>query len=287
MQDTLVMKQMTPAQQEQLIRMFGVGLRWASGEISFDDVMRSLGKPSRFYPDAPDAGSDTSEYSYFLEGMTVDLIFDKTRLVDGNPAVDRLRIEVAENVQTNIPKESYEDRLKLHRLVVGESIDGVRTETGPYFVPDGIVAMTDPNLVSFGYRQLLPPESLYDVYTVVTYLGQFNHDGPEFRSLQHPLNLRGIQINRVYLTPEQLEQRRLAKRQKYGMMNLRTGMLCPETGIWESWTETGPSDQMLVWAGQTFGRVFTIPRRIQSWSPMVDGRWMWAQAYEPMDIKPV
>jgi hypothetical protein len=281
MQDTLVMKQMPPAQQEQLIRIFGVGLRWASGEISFDDVVRNLGKPELFQNAA---GVGNIDYAYFFDGMSVDFIFDKTRLVDERPAVEALWIDVDENVQTNIPKESYEDRLKLHRRVVGQSIDGVRTETEPYFLPSGIVAGDDPNRARFSYRQPMPPDSPYDVLIGVDYLGLFKHDGPEFRSLQHPLNLCGIQINRVYLTPEQLEQRRLAKRQKYGMMNLRTGMLCPETGIWESWTETGPSDQILVWAGQTFGRVFTIPRRIQSWSPMVDGRWMWADEYDPKAI---
>jgi hypothetical protein len=280
MQDTLVMKQMTPAQQEQLIRIFGIGLRWASGEISFDDVVRNLGKPG-YQSDV----LGELKYAYYVDNiMSIYFMFDKSRLVDGKPTVDRLRIEVAENVQTNIPKESYEDRLKLHRRVVGQSIDGVRTETEPYFLPSGIVAGDDPNRARFSYRQPMPPDSPYDVLIGVDYLGLFKHDGPEFRSLQHPLNLCGIQINRVYLTPEQLEQRRLAKRQKYGMMNLRTGMLCPETGIWESWTETGPSDQILVWAGQTFGRVFTIPRRIQSWSPMVDGRWMWADEYDPKAI---
>jgi hypothetical protein len=280
MQDTLVMKQMTPAQQEQLIRIFGIGLRWASGEISFDDVVRNLGKPG-YQSDV----LGELKYAYYVDNiMSIYFMFDKSRLVDGKPTVDRLRIEVAENVQTNIPKESYEDRLKLHRRVVGQSIDGVRTETEPYFLPSGIVAGDDPNRARFSYRQPMPPDSPYDVLIGVDYLGLFKHDGPEFRSLQHPLNLRGIQINRVYLTPEQLEQRRLAKRQKYGMMNLRTGMLCPETGIWESWTETGPSDQIVVWAGQTFGRVFTIPRRIQSWSPMVDGRWMWADEYDPKTI---
>jgi hypothetical protein len=213
--------------------------------------------------------------------MTVDFIYDKTRLVEGKAAVNRLRITVDEQVHTNIPKEIYEDRLALHRLVLGESIDGLRTEKGPYFVPDGIVSATNPNLVSFGYRQVLPPDSLYDVYIVVKYLGSFENDGPEFRSLQHPANLRSIQINRVYLAPEELEQRRLVKRQKYGEMNLCTGMPCPETGLWEGWTENGATDMLVVRKGDAFQHArLSSNVNHRDWYRFASARWMWLKDHE-------
>ncbi|MCA8277947.1 hypothetical protein LGN17_36350 [Burkholderia sp. AU30280] len=275
---------MDASQQEQLLRIFGIGLRWATGEISFDEVTRSLGAPSRFYADAPNAGADMSEYSYFLDGMTVDFIYDESRVIDGKPAVNELRIDVDEHVQTNIPKESYEARLPLHRLVVGESIDGVRTETSPYFLPAGIVAADNPNRARFGYRKLLPPDSPYDVYVGVDYLGKFENDGPEFLSLKNSVNLRAIQIYRVYLTPKELQQREQAKRQKYGEMNLRTGMPCPETGMWQGFAENCTPDVAVVWQGQKFPSVRTLThleereqRRSTTW---VDGRWMWLREFD-------
>ncbi|HDR9192601.1 hypothetical protein [Burkholderia vietnamiensis] len=270
---------MDDAQQEQLLRIFGIGLQWATGEISFDEVKRSLGAPSRFYDDAPNAGADMSQYSYFLNGMTVNFIYDKARLVDGMPVVNEFRIDVDEHFRTNIPKESYEGRLPLHRLVVGESIDGVRTETSPYFLPSGIVAADDFNRARFSYREVLLPDSPYDVYVGVDYLGKFENDGPEFRSLRNSVNLRGIQINRVYLTPKELQQREQAKRQKYGEMNLCTGMLCPETGMWQGFSENSSADVTVVWKGQKFPSVRTLThqeereqRRPTSW---VAGQWMW------------
>ncbi|WP_162631629.1 hypothetical protein [Burkholderia sp. JP2-270] len=273
------MKKMDASQQEQLLRIFGIGLQWATGEISFDEVTRSIGNPSRYYADAPNAGADMSEYSYFLNGMTVDFIYDKTRLVDGKHVVSKVWIDVDEHFQTNIPKEIYETRFPLHRRVIGESIDGVRTETAPYFIPSGIVGAEDPNRARFGYRILLPADSPYDVHVGVDYLGKFENDGPEFRSLRNSVNLRGIQINRVYLTPKELQQREQAKRQKYGEMNLCTGMLCPETGMWQGFSENSSADVTVVWKGQKFPSVRTLThqeeqeqRRPTSW---VDGRWMW------------
>ncbi|MCA8277943.1 hypothetical protein LGN17_36330 [Burkholderia sp. AU30280] len=281
-------KQMDASQQEQLLRIFGIGLQWATGEISFDEVTRSLGAPSRYDATAWDAGADKSEYSYFLDGMTVDFIYDKARLVDGKPAVNELRIDVDEHVQTNIPKEVFETRFSLHRRVVGESIDGVRTETSPYFLPSGIVAADNPNRARFGYRQLLPPDSPYDVHVGMDYLGKFENDGPEFRSLKNSVNLRAIQINRVYLTPKELQQREQAKRQKYGEMGLRTGMPCPETGVWQGFAESCTPDVTVVWKGRKFPSVRTLThleereqRRPTSW---VDGRWMWLREIDSTSL---
>ncbi|MBN3804897.1 hypothetical protein GXB81_17835 [Paraburkholderia sp. Ac-20336] len=109
----------------------------------------------------------------------------------------------------------------------------------------------------------------------MTYKGKYGHDGPEFRSLQNPRDLRSIKITRWYLTPEQLEQRYLDKRQKYGMMNLRTGMVCPETGLWESWMQAGIVGKAVVRAGDRFKPYLRLDM------PPAEVRWMWAGEYRP------
>ncbi|MBN3819805.1 hypothetical protein G3N57_25800 [Paraburkholderia sp. Se-20369] len=105
-----------------------------------------------------------------------------------------------------------------------------------------------------------------------------------------PQMLAVVNISRAYeiLTPEERKQRRLegqqAKRQKYGEMNLCTGMLCPETGIWQGYTQTSDSDQLLVTKGETFPEVRTLTPLEQAeqgrYTEFVAGRWMWLEEYQ-------
>ncbi|MBN3846352.1 hypothetical protein G3N58_05830 [Paraburkholderia sp. Ac-20342] len=265
-------KPMSVQEQAQLFPFFEAGLAWATGTLSFDDIVRRFGKPVSY--SSPE--DIIVEYTYFLQkNVTVDFRFDKLLLVDGKPSVKTVMIGIDSLTTTDIPKESYEATLNLHRVVRGESIDSVRNERSSYFSPRGVIIGGDPDTVDFVYRQLLPPDSPYDVYVTVTYKGKYGHDGPEFRSLQNPRDLRSIKITRWYLTPEQLEQRYLAKRQKYGMMNLRTGMVCPETGLWESWMQAGIVGKAVVRAGDRFKPYLRLDM------PPADVRWMWSGEYRP------
>ncbi|NML30992.1 hypothetical protein [Paraburkholderia antibiotica] len=202
-----VPKSMSTQEQEQLFPFFEAALAWASGTRSFDDIVEQFGKPKKY--DTP--GVNTVDYTYFLgNNVSIKFMFDRLYPVDGQPSIKTALIDIDSLTTTDIPKESYEVRLNLHRVVRGESIDGVRVERGSYFAPRGVLIGGDPDIVDFVYRQPLRPDSPYDVYVTLTYRGEYQHDGPEFRSLQNPRDLRSIEIDRVYLRPEELEQRRLA-----------------------------------------------------------------------------
>ncbi|HHY6932798.1 TPA: hypothetical protein ACV4T7_006797, partial [Burkholderia ambifaria] len=92
-----------------------------------------------------------------------------------------------------------------------------------------------PNLQSFRYRSKDISGSKFPVNVDLFYVNPPDGSTPPF--------LDEVRISRAYkiLTPEEREQRRLeeqqAKRHKYGLMNLCTGMLCPETGIWQGYTK--------------------------------------------------
>ncbi|CAB3754372.1 hypothetical protein GQ57_06060 [Burkholderia sp. MSh2] len=140
-----------------------------------------------------------------------------------------------------------------------------------------------PNLQSFRYRSKDIPGSKYPVDIE---LGYFN---PEDGS--HPQSLWMVEMRRAYkiLTPEERKQRRLeerqAKRQKYGEMNLCTGMPCPETGLWQGFTTISSSDELVIYKGRKFPTVRTLTpqeeheqRRV---TERVAGQWMWLR--EPHD----
>ncbi|WP_085486557.1 hypothetical protein [Paraburkholderia susongensis] len=271
---------MTFEQQAQLLHFTRIGLKWIAGQMSFDDVTQILGQPLRRYE-----SDQTIDYTYYHEKvMLVTFSLDKLHTIHGKPRISDFRVKVEDlvhNVHTDIPLESF-DSLGLHRIAHGESIDGVRTENSDFFSPNGI---TDPsgfypdNYVSFGYRLPLPPDSLFDVYASFYYLGEWarptGESGANLNNLRVAVDLRNLVISRHYLTPEELEQRRQAKRQKYGMMDLRTGMVCPETGMWESWTQAGPIGKALVRAGDRFRQAR------QPGAPSTDARWMWSSEYDP------
>ncbi|CAI8696652.1 hypothetical protein BTK96_001833 [Burkholderia pyrrocinia] len=130
-----------------------------------------------------------------------------------------------------------------------------------------------PNAQTFRYRAKDIPGSKFPVDVELFYANPLDGSFPQM--------LGEITISRDYkiLTPEEREQRRLeqqqVKRQKYGEMNLCTGMICPETGIWEGWSDNGPTDALLVHAGRKFPEVRTIHFREQWYSPHAPGRWMW------------
>jgi hypothetical protein len=261
-------KSLTMAQQQQMLQIAEVGLRWVSGRIDFEDVKRMYGEPKRHWVD------NEIGYAYFPGSfLAAEFYFDKDRVIDGQPAVKRFVLTVNTYFEPHIRMSDYETRLGLHRLVRGEKIDGSRVVRREFFNPGSRCAGCNPNNVILGYRLLLPPDSLFDVYADFNYLG--SHDAPDYKSLHDPENLREITFNRRYLTPEQIDERRAARRQQYGMMDLRTGMLCPETAIWDGWTENGATEAFLVWAGDPFPTARNVPFGKPIPVERVAARWMW------------
>lgn len=140
-----------------------------------------------------------------------------------------------------------------------------------------------PNAQDFRYRSKDISSSKFPVDVNLGYANPLDGSFPQ--------KLAIIQIKRAYtiLTPEERKQRRLeerqAKRQKYGEMNLCTGMLCPETGLWEGFTTVSSSDQLVVYKGRKFPTVRTLtPREEHDQGRVTEhmaGQWMWLR--EPHD----
>ncbi len=147
----------------------------------------------------------------------------------------------------------------------------------------------DPNLEGYRYRSKDIPGSKFPIDVSLFYVTSPDGSTPPF--------LDEVRISRAYkiLTPEEREQRRLeeqqAKRHKYGLMNLCTGMLCPETGIWQGYTKISSSDIHMIRKGHTFPDVRTLtPReqaeRNQYTNLFEPGQWMWVKEYvEPEWMK--
>jgi hypothetical protein len=261
-------KSMTSAQQQQMLAIAEVGLRWISGETSFEEVKRMYGQPKRHWVD------NEIGYAYFPGGfLAAEFYFDKFRFVDRKPAVKRFVLTVNSYFEPNLRMSDYEKRLGLQRLVRGEKIDGLRVEKGDFFNPGNRCAGCNPNNVILGYRLPLQNDALFDINADFNYLGK--HDAPYYASLRDPENLREIIFSRTYLTPRELNERDAARREKYGMMNLRSGMLCPETAIWEGWTENGATDATIVYAGRPFPTARNVPYQKPIPFEWVDARWMW------------
>ncbi|WP_175854120.1 hypothetical protein [Burkholderia anthina] len=140
-----------------------------------------------------------------------------------------------------------------------------------------------PNEQSFRYRSKNIPGSKFPVNVNIAYANPLDESFPQM--------LSEVSIKRAYaiLTPEEREQRRLeeqqAKRRKYGLMNLCTGMLCPETGIWQGYTKTSDSDIHLIRRGQKFPDVRKLTPREQAergqYTNLFEaGQWMWVEEYQ-------
>ncbi|NML30654.1 hypothetical protein [Paraburkholderia antibiotica] len=206
----MTIRQMTPDDQALLLRLTDIALQWAAGRITFEEVTQRIGKP----PDQSDE-FDLIRYEYYVNRvMTFEFVYDKLKLVDGKPSLAFFGLEVGSDVHANIPYECF-DKLGLHRLVRGETIDGVRRERMDFFVPSGALDITGfygTDYVSFGYRLPLPPDSLFDVYAGCSYYVEWidANDAPTLGNIRKAENLRDLGVSRHYLTPQELEQRRQA-----------------------------------------------------------------------------
>ncbi|MEN8514293.1 hypothetical protein [Burkholderia sp. RS02] len=134
-----------------------------------------------------------------------------------------------------------------------------------------------PNAQDFRYRSKDIPGSKFPIDVELGYANPLDGSLPQMLSV--------VRLSRAYtiLTPEKRKQRRLeerqAKRQKYGEMNLCTGMLCPETGLWEGYRTVSSSDKLVVYKGQKFPKVRTLTpreeREQRRVTEFVAGQWMW------------
>ncbi|RXV68692.1 hypothetical protein D1006_26500 [Burkholderia stabilis] len=134
-----------------------------------------------------------------------------------------------------------------------------------------------PNAQDFRYRSKDIPGSKFPIDVELGYANPLDGSLPQMLSI--------VRLSRDYtiLTPEERRQRRLeerqAKRQKYGEMNLCTGMLCPETGLWEGYSAVSSSDQLVVYKGQQFPKVRTLTpheeHEQRRATEFVAGQWMW------------
>lgn len=282
---------MTEVQQAKLMQFVRVGLQWVAGQIPFDEVERTFGKPKKYEAE----GVRMIDYAYYVDDdvISVKFSYDKLSPIDGKPGLDGFELKVKEGVNTNIPFDTW-DGLGLVRAKRGALIDGVRKDQGDFFDPTGLRDITgwDPkNYVTFSYRLPMPPDSPFDVGAGFGYLGEWvsENGGATLSNFRNAVNLRDLGIGRHYLTPDELQQREQAKRQKYGEMNLCTGMLCPETGMWQGFSENSSADVTVVWKGQKFPSVRTLThqeereqRRPTSW---VAGRWMWLRALDDNQLQ--
>ncbi|WP_143135516.1 hypothetical protein [Burkholderia ubonensis] len=290
MQEKTPVRMMTEAQQVKLMQFVRVGLKWVAGQISFDEVVRTFGPPEKYEAE----GVRMIEYAYYVDDDVISATFsyDKLHRIDGKPSLYGMSLKIRDDVYTSIPYETW-DHLGLHRLMYGELIDGARTETGDFFDPTGRRDITgwDPkNYVTFSYRLPMPPDSLFDVGAGFGYLDEWINERGDatLSNFRNAVNLRDLGIGRHYLTPEELQQRQLAKRQKYGEMNLCTGMVCPETAIWQAWTSNGPTDAHVVFKDRPFPTARNLTyeeakeqRRYPTWE---HARWMWLREYNVPEI---
>jgi hypothetical protein len=208
-------RQMTAEQDAMLFSLTRLGLEWVKGDIPFEDVKRRIGDPQHQFDQ-----SGTLELTFFVEDV-MEVTFEFRRPdegASGESIPSGFSIDVYGDVQTNLPYETF-DQLGLHRLVYGEKIDGVRSESRGFMFP---VAMGDPmrhtplNTISFAYRQLLPDDSPYDIYAGFTYLAELVREkGPwDLSIIRRAVNLRRLAIGRVYLSPEELDARDKALRDR-------------------------------------------------------------------------
>ncbi|MDR5748022.1 hypothetical protein QCE73_33055 [Caballeronia sp. LZ029] len=259
---------MSPESRARLIELAKLGALWVAGKTSLEDVERRFGQSKLIGP--PDDDEKTYSFSNLDYGVHFNWNLKLENAKEHRSRTFEIRLEA--NVRVNIDRDNLKDALGLNRTKVGELIDGVRKETLDYYayVP---LPGRDPDLVHLNYRFPLPDNSEFDVYAGFDYKRLPEQVGS---TVENTDNFRELKISRWYLTSTELKQRDDAKRQKYGDMNLCTGMPCPETGYWEAWGHGGPLDVELLKTGQMFPTARTSSQTLRaSRNYAVDARYFW------------
>jgi hypothetical protein len=222
-------RDMTEDQREQVMRVTSLGIRWAAGTVTLDDIYRELGQPKSI------AGTpEDSSYIYGYKDFHFNFYLDKELENNKSGNSRGFRLTTQAWITSNIPRELFESRLGLKRVQQGELIDGYREEKLRYFNPPNPMSPRQ-DIVGLNYRLPMPDDSPFDVTMNVRYKAA--GDEPDLAAFEATTDLRTLDIGRWYLLPSALEERNQKKRLKYSEMGLRTGMICPESGLWEGWTD--------------------------------------------------
>ncbi|MFT4064499.1 hypothetical protein [Paraburkholderia sp.] len=194
---------MTPEQRDELFQVSAVGLQWIAGKITIEDAQKMLGKM-----DDMNVGGT---HSYFLDGHGFAAVFSRKEQLeqarDGIASEFHLGVEAW--LTSTIPRDMFDSRLDLQRVVPGELIDGVRREGGHYFNPHNISPRGDPDMVTLLYRYQMPNDSLFDVTARIDYMGQGTDE-----SLDDTQNFRRLTFYRDYLSADKQRQRDEARQYK-------------------------------------------------------------------------
>jgi hypothetical protein len=251
-----------------ILRISELGAEWVAGKITIDQLEGSLGTLDKL------TVKDTESYFYNGSGFGAEFQLIKINEIKQTNMGRKFHLGLNEWKSISIPRETFEQRLGLVRSVPGELIDGVRKETQLY-MRRPIFDNQDPDEIGLYLRLPMPNDSLFDVRASFEYRaipGQ-----PVESNFDTTTNFRSLSIERWYLTPKALEEREHAKRVKYGAMDLRTGMICPETGWWQAWTDAGPvRDPFVWWEGYKFDLAYLPPP-----TGGVNGRFTWVKRYFP------
>ncbi|MBN3854975.1 hypothetical protein G3N59_16455 [Paraburkholderia sp. Ac-20340] len=200
-------KVMSPEQQANLIQRIKVGLQWASGDLSFPDVVKNFGNP--VYKN--EIGSEI-EYMWFPDKMmALSIIYRRSKSNGDEPRISGFRILIDDNVTINFPYQQIE-QLGLERVVSGEKIDGARTEQSDFYWPLGVISMSSAYPPSYGvlsYRKRIPENSPYDLCATFDYLMEIKSErGPwDATNIIRADNLRSMGFGRHYLTQDELNKR--------------------------------------------------------------------------------
>ncbi|BAN23886.1 hypothetical protein [Caballeronia insecticola] len=269
-------RDLTDKQRDQIFRVTNIGLKWIAGTMSMDEVQNELGKKAPLLP------GDLQSYIYGFDGFGAAFDIETKWDLQKHHISRRFSLDVEDWITSNIPRETFEQNLGLHRVQRGELIDGVRKEVLNYFNRP-ILPTAFPNRVGLNLRLPLPDDLPFDVYVNLQY--QRALDKPERSTFENTADFRSLEIERSYLTPEELQQRNDAKRQKYGYMGLCTGMICPETGYWEAWGANGPLDVELMKAGERYPTARNNLQTVKAGGPYaVDARYFWLCSTEQEDL---
>ncbi|BAN26860.1 hypothetical protein [Caballeronia insecticola] len=272
----IIQHDMLPESRTRLIALATLGLQWVAGKINLEDVEARYGKPELIGP------LNDDEKTYLFDMRDYGAVFkwnlknEKAKHADSRT----FRINLEFNVRVNIDRDELKDALGLNRTKIGELIDGVRVEQVRYF--GAIPGLGDPNTVHLNYLLPLPDTSEFDVRARFDYKQLPEQAGSTLETTQ---NIRYLEVYRSYLTPQELQQRNDAKRQKFGYMGLCTGMTCPEAGYWEAWGANGPLDVELMKAGDRYPTARSSLQTVKAGGPYaVDARYFWLCSTEQEDL---
>lgn len=263
--ERVIPKDSSAEQRAAFLAIAKLGVQWVAGKVSIQDVEREYGLLSVL--------QSNDHYLYTFNGRGFGASFTWYEERERQKAFVSRKFEIAPEtwVGVAIDRDELKDALGLVRREKGEIVDGIEDRLDYYAPP---IPGLNPYVAHLNYRLPLAHCSEYDVTASFDY--EVRPDQPR-ATLDSTENLRSVQVSRWYLTSAQFEQRNHAKRVKYGSMNLRTGMVCPETGFWQAWTDSGSITKPFVWwAGRRFEHEFV---KIDGRTEAREARFTWVDRH--------